>query len=245
MLPDMPNRYEPAHYWEQRLSADFNLRGVGHIEYDQTYNRWLYAQKRFALNRALTARPPGTRALDVGSGVGWVIDYLLDRGFRVTGCDIADVAVDRLADRYPGAKFFKLAVGSEPIPREDNSYDVVTMIDVAYHIVDDAHWARALEEFARVLAPSGQIVITDGLTDASLREAEHVHKRSLADWQRGAEAAGLRVAKTGPLFRWLSRPKSVGHWRHLPDGVRGAVELALEYGSTTQPHMRWATLVHA
>ena len=103
----MTEAYEPASYWSTRLSQNFNLRGVGHIEYGRGYNDWLYRQKRNALGCALPGRPAGSIALDIGSGVGWVVSYLLDRGFRVTGCDIAEVAVDGLAERYPPRVSFR------------------------------------------------------------------------------------------------------------------------------------------
>lgn len=237
--------YEPARYWSTRLAQDFNLRGVGHLEYGQGYNDWLYRQKRIALNRALPGRPAGSVALDIGSGIGWVVAYLLGRGFRVTGCDIAGVAVDRLAEQYPAANFFQLAVGSEPIPRDEATFDVVTMIDVAYHIVDPDQWRTAVAEMGRVLKPDGQIVVTDALGPVSERQAEHVEKRSLVEWSDAASAAGLRVARTGPLFAWLSRPQHIKGWRRVPSTVRGALEFGMEQILPIAPHMRWAVLVKA
>jgi SAM-dependent methyltransferase len=241
----MTTDYEPEQYWSSRLTRNFNLRGVGHLEYDQSYNSWLYRQKRTALDRALAGRPAGTSALDIGSGVGWVVRYLLGRGFRVTGCDIAAVAVQRLREEYPTAGFFPLTVGTDPIPRPDATFDVLTMIDVAYHIVDDGLWRGAIGEFSRVLKPDGQIVVTDGLGTQSIREADHVKKRSLAEWEDAARAAGLRVAQVGSLFRWLSRSRSARRWRHLPDGPRGAAEFVLERVAPVAPHLRWCVLVKA
>ena len=241
----MTEAYEPASYWSTRLSQNFNLRGVGHIEYGRGYNDWLYRQKRNALDRALLGRPAGSIALDIGSGVGWVVSYLLDRGFRVTGCDIAQVAVDGLAERYPAASFFQLALGTDRIPREDASFDVVTMMDVAYHIVDADLWRNAVSEMGRILKPDGQIVVTDGLGRNSDRPAEHVQQRSLGEWSEAARAADLRVAQTGPLFRWLSRPQDIRAWRHLPSTPRGALEFGLERIAPIPPHMRWAVLVKA
>jgi SAM-dependent methyltransferase len=241
----MGEAYEPAGYWSSRLSQNFDLRGVGHIEYGSGYNQWLYRQKRIALDRALVGRAAGSNALDIGSGVGWVAAYLLDRGFRVSGCDIAQVAVDALAQQYPAGSFFQLAVGSGPIPRENESFDVVTLIDVAYHIVDRDLWRNAVAEMGRVLRPDGQIVITDTLGQESERQAEHVQKRSLDEWSQTAEAFGLRVARVGSLFRWLSRPQKIRGWRHLPSTARGATEFALEQVAPIAPHMRWAVLVKA
>lgn len=241
----MSQAYEPQTYWSSRLDREFNLRGVGHAEYNVAYNTWLYRRKRMVLDRALRGRPAGTSALDIGSGVGWVVRYLLQRGFRVSGCDIAEGAVDRLRSSYPAADFFRLTVGTEPIPRGDASVEVLTMIDVAYHIVDYELWQTALSEFSRVLRPDGQLVVTDGLGQSPVRVADHVQHRSLHDWEQAAQRAGMRVAQTGPLFRWLSRPRAVRGWDRVPDGLRGAAEFALDCVAPTPPHMRWAVLVKA
>lgn len=241
----MTETYEPASYWSARLSREFNLRGVGHLEYGNGYNEWLYRQKRSVLGRALAGRPAGSAALDIGSGVGWVVSYLLERGFRVDGCDIAPNAVEKLAHRYPEASFFPLAVGGDSIPRSDASFDVITMMDVAYHIVDDAVWRNALAEIGRVLKTDGQVVVTDGLGRESERPAAHVQHRSLDQWTEAAGGAGLRVARVGSLFRWLSRPRNIPMWRHIPGTPRGALEFGLERTVPTAPHMRWAVLVKA
>jgi SAM-dependent methyltransferase len=241
----MSEAYEPASYWSTRLSQNFNLRGVGHLEYGPGYNDWMYRQKRRALDRALTGRPAGSIALDVGSGVGWVVAYLLDRGFRVTGCDIAQVAVDSLARQYPAANFFQHAAGADSFPTGDASFDIVTMMDVAYHIVDADLWRGAVADMSRVLKPDGQIVVTDELGKKSVRAAEHVQMRSLAEWSETARATGLRVARVGALYRWLSRPQSTRGWRHIPSTPRGAVEFGLEQVVPIAPHMRWAVLVKA
>jgi SAM-dependent methyltransferase len=241
----MTQTYEPASYWSARLSQHFDLRGVGHLEYGPGYNEWMYRHKRSVLDRALAGRPAGSAALDVGSGTGWVASYLLDRGFRVDGCDIAQVAVDNLAGRYPDAGFFQLAIGTDPIPRSDESFDVITMMDVSYHIVDDALWRNAVAEMGRVLNAGGQIVVTDGLGPEPERPAEHVQHRSVGQWADAAGAAGLRVARVGSLYRWLSRPQSIRVWRHIPSTPRGALEFGLERMAPIAPHMRWAVLVKA
>ena len=42
--------FDPKTYWSQRLADVSGLRGVGHLEYDARYNRWLYRQKRRVLD---------------------------------------------------------------------------------------------------------------------------------------------------------------------------------------------------
>jgi SAM-dependent methyltransferase len=234
--------YKPAEYWSERLERDFNLRGTGHLDYGETYNAWLYRAKRRALTRALRRVGRPTLALDIGSGVGWVVNELRRRHIRVEGCDIAQVAVERLSARFPESQFFQLAVGSDPIPRPDGAYDLVTALDVTYHITDDSLWCAALAEIARVLRPGGNLIVIDGLGDHDEVPAEHVRFRSLETWSRAGETAGLEVAAVLPCYRFISRRRGRGPLSRLPDGARGAVEYGLEWLPLRPPHMRCALL---
>src|SRR5437660_795425 len=118
----MGSQYDPAEYWDRRLTAHGSLRGTGHLSYSEGYNRWLYRAKAIALRRTLAPLRPG-RALDVGSGVGWVVDQLVRWGATVEGCDIAPSAVRVLAVRFPSLAFFEADLGSAPLPRPDDHYD--------------------------------------------------------------------------------------------------------------------------
>ena len=191
--------YEPEGYWEQRLVSDFSLRGTGHAGFSPRYNDWVYRQKARILEFALGSVSTGGRALDIGSGVGWVVQQLLARGLQVEGCDITDVAIERLRTQYPGLEFFKAAVGSAALPRGLATYDVVTMLDVAYHITDDRLWATAVADVGRVLKPGGTFVITDRLGERSVRVSEHVQFRSrigVAARSRGRRHADRAIRAT-------------------------------------------------
>lgn len=232
--------YEPARYWSQRLADDFSLRGTGHISYSEPYNQWLYRAKHRALWRALGHRTGTVRALDVGSGVGWVVDQLLAWGATVEGCDIAEVAVDGLRSRFPGMTFYRHAVGSEPLPCPAETYDLITMLDVAYHLTDDDRWEAAVDDLARALRRGGRLVVTDrfGATDAV--PAPHVRFRAKPRWLDSTAASGLRLVAIGPLFRWLSRDEQATGFARLPDRLRGAIEYGLELTAPRPAHMRWA-----
>jgi SAM-dependent methyltransferase len=234
----VPKGYEPAEYWSERLAGEYNLRGTGHLAYSSAYNDWIYRVKRRALRRGLKGVPAGASALDLGSGTGWVVQELIGRGLRVEGCDIAEIAVERLSERFPQANFFQIALGSAPLPREDASYDAVTMLDVAYHMTDDELWASALREVGRVLRPGGRFVVSDRLGDNDVAAAEHVRFRSVARWDEAAAAAGLRRTRLEPYYRWISRERGSSPLARLPDGARGAVEFALETLAPREPHVR-------
>jgi SAM-dependent methyltransferase len=235
--------YDPERYWERRLGREFSLRGTGHAGFSPEYNDWVYRRKSTVLAQALACVSTGKQALDIGSGVGWVVQQLLEQGFQVEGCDITDVSVQRLGKQFPDAVFFKSAVGSAPLPRGGDAYDVVTMLDVAYHMTDDALWFAALVDIARVLKVGGIFIVTDRLGDRPARVSDHVQFRSRADWEQAGTATDLRLTKIGGLYTWLGREADIRGWRLLPDAIRGP----LEYVRDTQirhsaPHLRWAIL---
>ncbi len=236
------NGYCPGEYWTRRLESERSLRGTGHILYSEGYNRWLYRAKRRALRRALGDAVAQTRALDAGCGSGWVVGQLTAMGASVDGFDIAAPAVERLRAQSEGGDFFQLALGEEPIPRPDASYDLVTALDVAYHVVDDQRWENAVAEMARVLRPGGRLMVTDSLGPVDRRASAHVRFRSAQRWRDAASDAGLRLESTGPLYRWLSRDPGRGGFSRLPGRVRGALEYGLETLAPRSPHMRWAIL---
>jgi SAM-dependent methyltransferase len=236
--------FDPKDYWDERLRASYDLTGVGHRSYDATYNRWLYRRKGDRLRAALGPMPGGFRALDIGSGTGWVIEQLHAAGAaQVTGMDITETAVERLALRFPGDAFLRAAVGVDPLP--PGPYDVVTAMDVLFHITDDATWAASLADIGAQLAPAGRLLLTDGLGPTDQVPAQHVRFRSLARYREAAEAAGLLVQTVEAYFSWLSRDRSDSVWSARLRGLEGPVLYALERGVPRTPHMRLTVLSQA
>ena len=234
-------QYNPEAYWSRRLADDYSLRGTGHLDYNHRYNTWLYRAKARALARAMKGLAVDDPVLDVGSGVGWVVARLLEAGFEVEGCDVSRDAVGKLSRRFPDGTFFQLELGTDRIQRPDSYYGVVTMLDVAYHITDDARWLSGLTELSRVLRPGGALIVSDGFGDTDRTPAAHVRFRAEETWRR-AEQVGLELTRVDPYFRWLSRDRVARGFRHLPDGLRGCIEYALERAVPRTPHMRCAVL---
>ena len=233
--------FDARRYWNDRLESRWSLGGTGQWQYSAAYNRWLYRAKRDALRRAIADLQPG-EALDVGSGVGWVIRELLRAGWSVSGCDIAPVAVEKLRHDFPGVEMSLVDVAQNALPRPDGSVGLVTALDVAYHVVDEDGWAHFLQEVRRILRSDGSFVVSDTFGAADQTPAEHVRFRSRAAWDAAAASAGLRVAHLHPYFRLLSRPPEASRLRRLPDGARGAIEYVADRVLPLQPWMRLAVL---
>ena len=178
--------------------------------------------------------PPGSRVLDVGSGLGGPARYLAaTRNCNVTGIDLTPefcaVAnelsrLTRLADRT------RFQVGDAlELPFEDAQFDVVWTIQMQMNIQDKR---RLYAGFARVLKPGGLFVCQDICAGngapldlpvpwASLPEQSHLSdSESLGGLVRGA---GLRervwrdITQEVVAARRPSRPRP----RHRAGAVPG------------------------
>jgi len=212
--------YDPREFWQRRLSEQFDLRGTGETGLSLAYNRACYALRLGVLERALReagASLTGRSVLDVGCGTGFFTAYYLERGARVTGIDIAPVAIERLARRHPEARFVLADVSETALAER---FDVVNVFDVLLHITDDARWERAVRHLAAAVAPGGLLLITDPFA-ALAGLATHNRSRPLESYQALLEAAGLVPGALYPThvllnrelgaFRFLNRAPQVLH----------------------------------
>jgi 2-polyprenyl-3-methyl-5-hydroxy-6-metoxy-1,4-benzoquinol methylase len=198
-------RYDPKTYWEARLAAQPGLRGVGHLSFGARYNDWLYRAKSRALESALRGVSlAGKSVLDVGSGVGYFVQWYSDRDANVTGIDIAENAVQDLRRRFRG-EFYVMDI-SRPQPHAPAEYDIVNTWDVMYHIVDDDGFGRALRFLAEQVRPGGLLLVTDRLGGSSDRQAAaHVRMRCLETYQKVLQPLGMTLLGVHFLYRWLNR----------------------------------------
>jgi 2-polyprenyl-3-methyl-5-hydroxy-6-metoxy-1,4-benzoquinol methylase len=117
----MSKPYSPKTFWESRLRSSFDLKGVGHIGFSESYNRWLYRRKRHCLEASLRDTLLRDRnVLDVGCGTSFFVEWYLRRGANVVGIDITDVSIEALKQRYR-AKFLLKTLRNQAIGRSADS----------------------------------------------------------------------------------------------------------------------------
>jgi len=139
----------------------------------------------------------GGRILEVGVGTGISLPYYSDRS-RVFGIDLSAHMLQKARRRVAGRRLNnveRLAVmDAERLDFPDGSFDVV----VAQYVVNTVpHPEIALNEFARVLKPGGEIVLLNRIgADAGARRVfEHLFQpvanklgwRSEFPWERFAQ----------------------------------------------------------
>jgi ubiquinone/menaquinone biosynthesis C-methylase UbiE len=105
---------------------------------------------------------PGARVLDVGTGTGAVPKALAERHLRLdlNGADVSEGMVE-VARRECGACRFVVAP-AEALPFEASSFAVITTLSSLHFWTDPAAGVR---EMHRVLAPGGQVIISDWCHD--------------------------------------------------------------------------------
>ncbi len=109
------------------------------------------------------------RLLDVGCAYGFFLAQAGQAGFTTWGVDVSQHAVEQ-ASRYTNATLAIVDVASEPLPFEDNLFDIVTALDVLEHLENYHH---ALREIARVLRAGGLLAVHGPGFRRGLREPSH------------------------------------------------------------------------
>ena len=231
--------FDQERYWQERLSADDTLKGVGYSMLGQRYNEWIYRMRRDVfLDRVpkLGIDLAHAHVLEIGPGTGFYIDLWHQLGVRrVTGIDLAPIVVERLRARYPQHEFLQGDVGAADSRLEPGAYDVVTAFDVMYHVTDEDAFERAVATIAGCLRPGGLFMVADTFLhheQANARTAEHYVNRTLARYESVLARNGLDVVQRRPMFVLMSAPPDSrsrlrrAWWL----GVAGAASLAEPLG---------------
>ncbi len=111
-----------------------------------------------AFIKKLVPQEKNLRLLDFGCGNGLITqDFLeINPTLKITGVDVSKVAIAMAKKRMPEQKFYTIAEDKE-LPFKNNSFDVVSAVDVLLCIYDTEF---IFKELSRVLSPSGRLLIT-------------------------------------------------------------------------------------
>jgi SAM-dependent methyltransferase len=201
---------DATRYWEDRHTAEESLDTVGWTGLGRAFNGRMYAVRRRVFRRIVAARVPikgDPRVLDIGSGTGFYLDLWRDLGVRrFEGSDLSERAVERLRAAYPGVPVHQLDLGGEAASTSLGDYDVVSVMDVLFHIVDEAAYRRAIENLARLVRPGGHVILSENLLDDRVVRGPAQVSRSesrIVDLLRGA---GLQPVARTPMFVLLNGP---------------------------------------
>jgi SAM-dependent methyltransferase len=205
----------------RRLLDDEQLRGRGVLAeqvstvtayqqhaagYDEHAGGGLFAADEPVVAEYLDGREPGV-ALDAACGTGRFAEFLARRGHRVVGVDSSPDMLAHARRRVPDGEFHVAALDRLPLP--DDAADVVVCALALVHV---RRLQPVLAEFARVLRPGGDLIISD-------IHHEHV-------------ARGSVIKARGPA----GEPRIAATYRHrLGDYLRAALSLGFQVRRCEEP----------
>jgi 2-polyprenyl-3-methyl-5-hydroxy-6-metoxy-1,4-benzoquinol methylase len=116
----------------------------------------------------------GRRWLDVGCGLGYLLDVVFDEGFKVTGVEFNPSAVDYIRSKFT----FEVRHGDINEIYFENKFDVISIIDVIEHLRDPFQVTKKLRE---LISDDGLLIL--GTMDSDSWVSRLLGKR-LEDFRR-------------------------------------------------------------
>jgi SAM-dependent methyltransferase len=211
--------------------------------YDAEAGGGLFAVDEPVVADCLGGREPGV-ALDAACGTVRFAEFLANRGHRVIGVDSSPDMLAYARRRVPDGEFHLAALEELPLP--DDSVDVIVCALALVHV---PRLQPVMAEFARVLRPGGDLVISDIhhelVTRGSVIKARDAagqpciaptYRHRLGDYLRPALSLGFQVRRceepgSAPPDGTVPEPvASIGDWQdwpwalmdYLPSAVRAA-----------------------
>jgi 2-polyprenyl-3-methyl-5-hydroxy-6-metoxy-1,4-benzoquinol methylase len=176
------NSYDAEKYWSERFSKyGLSFRGAGHEGLSEKKNREMYAEAKEVFIQICQREGidfQNLKALEIGCGSGFYTELLHESGVKnYIGIDITDVLFPELERKFPEYKFIKKDVTSEII---EGKFDLVVMIDVVEHIVEEEEFSSCMENLKDCLLENG-ILILAPIAELNKKTLFYVRQWSLED----------------------------------------------------------------
>jgi 2-polyprenyl-3-methyl-5-hydroxy-6-metoxy-1,4-benzoquinol methylase len=211
--PPATDDFDPNRYWEQRLTNSYTLGSVGWSGLGESFNSWMYAVRKRVFRRVVHENIDSlsnVRVLDVGSGTGFYLSAWQELGVRdLTGSDLTAKAVAGLHASFPDIPILQLDIGGTPEQLSEERYDIVSVMDVLYHLVDDQRYARAFHNLSQLLKPGGRLILSENCV-ARTEVGTHQVSRSRSQIEGILRDAHLIPVLQRPMFFLMNSPVDSG-----------------------------------
>jgi len=132
------------------------ISGFYDFWYDTPLGAYADRAEKRAIYSFLKDLPPNSLILDLGTGTGVLLQFLLKKKFEVIGIDFSKDMIKRAKEKI-GKKQGTLAIGDiENLPFQKEAFDVVTAMTTLEFV---KNVKKLLQEIRRVLRSGGQFIL--------------------------------------------------------------------------------------
>lgn len=146
---------------------------LGHFAYTWDEPHWLAFFDRIA--EEIVARLKPRTVLDVGCGIGFLVEALRRRGVAAYGVDISEYAISQVPGQLQ--TYCRVASAADPLPNDfPQSYDLITCIEVLEHIPEEQ-----AKDAVRLMAHRTSSVLFSS-TPHDANEPTHINLHPVLYW---------------------------------------------------------------
>jgi SAM-dependent methyltransferase len=196
---------EASKYWNERHQQETDLRSGGDISFDEATNYMFYLRRlTMLMDRVGLQNNPVAPLylLDAGCGKGYFSRELAKFGHQVDGIDGSEAAIAHCRELGGGPRYHRTTLSGWRTPW---LYDVVFTVDVLFHILDDAEWARSTRNLASLVRLGGKLVIGDWGQDGDHVYGNYQVVRGREKYLPLLDACGMRFDGWEP-YRFRRSP---------------------------------------
>jgi ubiquinone/menaquinone biosynthesis C-methylase UbiE len=143
----------------------------------------------------------GDSILDVGCGTGKVSNYLDEKGYKITGIDLNEKALEENHQRNANI-IYKVADVTTRLPFENSSFDAIIVSYVFVSIIAKEKQKLAAEEIKRVLKKGGYLWLCE-----ATYSPEYIERYKLGKDLVGEDLIALSLDNEGHVKRIIRHYK--------------------------------------
>ncbi len=223
--------FNPNNYWEDRLHTIGGLEGVGFKKLGPSFNKWAYKVRKHVFAKQvpkLNLKFNECNVLDIGSGTGFYIQAWHELNVKnITGIDITPTAVDNLKKTFPNTNFFLSDIGDVNFNKnnEYQMYDLVSAMDVLFHIVDDVRFEQSIKNIASITKTGGHFVYSDFYLHGNVQRGESQVSRTKQYLMDVFTKNGFELVTYKPFMYYTNKPVDTtnplikAYWFLLENGL--------------------------
>lgn len=187
----MPDAFDQDAYWiarHRRFGDD--PRAVGNAGKSVEENLVGSARLQESLAAALRVIGLPGSVLDIGCGYGRLAPVFCDAGFDYNGIDVSSDAITAAKRHEPRGGF---RAGSALTTDWGGPFDLISVIYVFVHFVDDPSWEALLDKISHHLRPGGGLLFADDFPAQAVSSVRHAKARSLDQYRAVFARVGLAL----------------------------------------------------